>query len=41
MGIIGMRERVHALGGTFLLTHSPGNGVRIEAAFPLENGEHS
>jgi len=27
MGIIGMRERVHALGGTFLLTHVPGDGV--------------
>ncbi|MDX8404751.1 MAG: hypothetical protein R8K50_01205 [Mariprofundus sp.] len=37
MGIIGMRERVHALGGTFLLTHVPGDGVRIEAMLPLED----
>jgi len=36
MGIIGMRERVHALGGTFMLTNLPGHGVRIEAAIPLD-----
>lgn len=35
MGVIGMRERVHALGGTFMLTHVPGDGVRIEAMLPL------
>jgi len=35
LGIIGMRERVHALGGTFLLTDIPGDGVRIEAVLPL------
>ncbi|HXH72463.1 MAG TPA: PAS domain-containing sensor histidine kinase [Mariprofundaceae bacterium] len=36
MGIIGMRERVHALGGTFMLTNLPADGVRIEAVIPLE-----
>ena len=35
MGIIGMRERVHALGGTFSLTHVPMDGVRIEAVLPV------
>ena len=37
MGIIGMRERVHALGGTFLLTHVPGDGVRVEVLMPLDD----
>jgi len=41
MGIIGMRERVHALGGTFMLTHVPEDGVRIKAILPLDNGEDS
>ena len=36
MGIIGMRERVYALGGTFLLSNMPGDGVRIEAVLPLD-----
>ncbi|HXH64948.1 MAG TPA: ATP-binding protein, partial [Mariprofundaceae bacterium] len=35
MGIIGMRERVHALDGTFRLTHNPHDGVHIEATLPL------
>jgi len=39
MGIIGMRERVHALGGTFLLTHIPHDGVRIEAMLPLDEDQ--
>jgi len=38
MGIIGMRERIHALGGTFLLTDMPRDGVRIEAELPIEDG---
>ena len=41
MGVIGMRERVYALGGTFMLTHVPEDGVRIEAMLPLGNGEDS
>ena len=39
MGIIGMRERVNALGGTFRLTDVPGGGARIEATMPLDAGE--
>jgi len=35
MGTIGMRERVHALGGVFLITDMPHDGVRIEATIPL------
>lgn len=37
MGIIGMRERVHALGGSFSMTHITGGGVRIEALLPLDD----
>jgi PAS domain S-box-containing protein len=39
MGIVGMRERVNALGGTFLLTSVPHGGVCIEAILPLNDGE--
>jgi len=38
LGIIGMRERVHAMGGTFMLTNLPKGGVRIEAIVPLQDG---
>lgn len=41
MGIIGMRERVRALGGTFLLTDHPQDGVRIEVMLPLDEGKDS
>ncbi|WP_235551129.1 PAS domain S-box protein [Mariprofundus ferrooxydans] len=41
MGVIGMRERVHALGGTFMLTHVPEDGVRIKAMLPLDHSEDS
>jgi len=41
MGVIGMRERVQALGGTFLLTDIPQDGVRIEAILPLGDGEEN
>jgi len=37
LGIIGMRERVHALGGVFSMTHIVGGGVRIEAVLPLDD----
>lgn len=39
MGIIGMRERVVALGGNFHFTGIPGDGVRIEATLPLGKKE--
>lgn len=40
MGTIGMRERVHALGGVFLITDMPHDGVRIEATIPLDVESH-
>jgi signal transduction histidine kinase len=36
-GIAGMRERVHALGGTFAAGPRPGRGFRVRALFPLQN----
>jgi signal transduction histidine kinase len=38
-GIAGMRERVHALGGTFTAGPRPGRGFRVRARFPLRDGE--
>jgi signal transduction histidine kinase len=37
-GIAGMRERVHALGGTFAAGPRPGRGFRVRAQFPLQDG---
>ena len=37
-GIAGMRERVHALGGTFAAGPRPGRGFRVRARFPLQDG---
>lgn len=39
MGMIGMRERVHALGGVFLIADLPFDGVRIDATIPLQQSE--
>jgi signal transduction histidine kinase len=36
-GIVGMRERVHALDGTFTAAPRPGRGFRVQARFPLRN----
>jgi signal transduction histidine kinase len=36
IGLIGMRERVQALGGRFSLTAAPGKGCSIEAVIPIE-----
>lgn len=33
-GLVGMRERVEALGGTLALTSAPGAGTRVEATLP-------
>jgi PAS domain S-box-containing protein len=35
MGVIGMRERVRAVGGVFEFTYIPGDGVRVQAEIPL------
>jgi signal transduction histidine kinase len=37
-GIAGMRERVHALDGTFTAGPRPGRGFRVQARFPLRDG---
>jgi len=39
LGLIGMRERIEALGGCFTIHSSPGEGMRIEASIPLTNRE--
>ncbi|UCF05856.1 MAG: PAS domain S-box protein [bacterium] len=36
LGIVGMRERVELLGGSFRLKSSPGHGVNIRVTIPLE-----
>ncbi len=38
LGLLGMRERVALLGGTFSLRAAPGRGTRIEATLPLGKG---
>jgi signal transduction histidine kinase len=35
IGLLGMRERAHAAGGTCVLTSLPGQGVRIEVQLPV------
>jgi signal transduction histidine kinase len=35
LGLIGLRERVEALGGRFEITGTPGSGTRVSAAIPL------
>ena len=40
LGLIGMRERVQALGGTFRIGGRPGGGTQISAALPLRRAPH-
>jgi two-component system, NarL family, sensor histidine kinase UhpB len=35
-GLIGMRERVQALGGTFSIIGKPGDGTEVRAMIPLD-----
>ena len=35
-GIIGMRERVQALGGSFSIIGKPGDGTEVRAVIPLD-----
>ena len=36
LGLIGMRERLNALGGTFEIRTAPGSGTELEIKVPLE-----
>ncbi|MBN1165327.1 MAG: PAS domain S-box protein [Candidatus Krumholzibacteriota bacterium] len=40
LGIVGMRERVAHLNGSFRIDSSPGKGTRIRVALPLEAIDH-
>lgn len=40
VGVFGMRERAHKLGGRFSLSSSPGNGVRLEISIPCPREDH-
>ena len=35
LGLIGMRERIEALGGCFTIRSAPGEGMTIEASIPV------
>lgn len=37
LGLIGIRERVDALGGTFEITSAPGHGTELRITLPLES----
>ncbi len=39
LGLVGMRERVELLGGTFIITTEPGQGTVVEATVPLTTDE--
>lgn len=41
LGLLGMQERVEALNGTFEISSSVGQGMRIDIAIPLTNNEES
>jgi signal transduction histidine kinase len=34
-GLLGLRDRIHALGGTVTLASAPGSGTRITASLPV------
>ncbi len=38
LGLLGMRERVRMLGGSFTLTSVPGKGTTVLARIPLDAG---
>ncbi len=41
LGLLGMRERVEALGGSFEIETAPGQGTAVHARIPLDDGEVS
>jgi two-component system, NarL family, sensor histidine kinase UhpB len=36
LGLVGMRERIEALGGVFRIETQPAQGFRLEASVPLD-----
>jgi signal transduction histidine kinase len=38
MGLLGMRERVEMVGGTFTIKSAPGKGTTVAARVPFRNG---
>ncbi|MEZ4584927.1 MAG: sensor histidine kinase [Gemmatimonadales bacterium] len=40
MGLVGMQERLTAVGGRLLVGSAPGRGTRIEARIPADSGEN-
>jgi two-component system sensor histidine kinase UhpB len=38
-GLLGMRERVEALGGSLTLESAPGRGVSVAARVPVDSGK--
>jgi signal transduction histidine kinase len=39
LGLIGMRERVAALGGSITLASAPGEGFKVMASIPSPGGD--
>jgi signal transduction histidine kinase len=39
LGLVGMRERVESLGGTFLVESAPGQGTKVMARLSLQGVE--
>ncbi|HEU6448479.1 MAG TPA: ATP-binding protein [Verrucomicrobiae bacterium] len=39
LGLLGMRERLEMVGGTFTVTSAPGKGTTVTAQIPLTNGK--
>lgn len=39
LGLIGMKERAEAVGGSFQLISQPGNGISVQVVVPLEANE--
>jgi signal transduction histidine kinase len=41
LGVLGMRERVEMVGGTFKIESSPGNGTTVSALIPISAAEQA
>jgi PAS domain S-box-containing protein len=40
LGLVSMRERVEAIGGTLMIQSSPGRGTRLDVTIPLSKPDH-